>query len=186
MSTPSSETGFGQFATSRAIVVVVLISFTAVAFLVWLIYIHRAGDEFRTHATFLPGLNAALNGASALALLIGRTFIRTRRVAAHRAAMITAFVLSIFFLAGYILHHALHGEVRYPAHGALRTVYLTLLASHIMMAAVTLPVVLLTFFYSLSGKLQAHRKIARWSFPMWLYVSTTGVLTYAMLSLAQN
>src|ERR1035441_2232637 len=104
----------------------------------------------------------------------------------HRAAMITAFGFSTLFLVSYILHHALHGDVRYPAHAALRGVYLPLLASHIILAIVTLPLVLVTFFFSLSGRIPQHRKVARWTFPLWLYVSVTGVITYVMLRLAQG
>ncbi len=127
-----------------------------------------------------------LNGLSATALLIGFTFIRARRIAAHRAAMITAFGFSTLFLVSYIMHHALHGDVRYPVHAALRAVYLPLLASHIMLAIVALPLVLVTFFFSLTGRIPQHRKIARWTFPLWLYVSVTGVITYVMLRLAQG
>ena len=100
--------------------------------------------------------------------------------------MITAFVFSTLFLVSYILHHALHGDVRYPLHGAFRTFYLCLLASHILLAVVALPLVLITFFFSLSGRIPQHRKVARWTFPLWLYVSVTGVITYVMLRLAQG
>ena len=100
--------------------------------------------------------------------------------------MITAFVFSTLFLVSYILHHYLHGDVRYPLHAALRSLYLPILASHIVLATITLPLVLMTFFFSLSGRFPQHRKIARWTFPLWLYVSVTGVVTYAMLRLAQG
>jgi putative membrane protein len=127
-----------------------------------------------------------LNGLSAVALTIGYVFIRSHRVAAHRASMMTAFGFSTLFLLSYIAHHALHGDVRYPAHGALRSVYLPLLVSHILLAVVALPMVLVTFFFSLSGRIRQHRKIARWTFPLWLYVSVTGVITYVMLRMAQG
>jgi putative membrane protein len=84
----------------------------------------------------------------------------------------------------YIAHHALHGDVRYPAHAAFRTFYLSLLASHIVLAIVTLPMVLVTFFFSLTRRFPQHKKIARWTFPLWLYVSITGVITYVMLHMA--
>ena len=95
--------------------------------------------------------------------------------------MIAAFVFSTLFLVSYILHHALHGDVRYPLHAALRMVYLPLLASHIILAIVALPLILVTFFFSLTGRIPQHRKIARWTLPLWLYVSVTGVITWAML-----
>lgn len=174
-----------QNATPVALVTILLVSAAATTFLFWLIYIHPAAGSSAQYA-FLPGLDALLNGLSATALLIGFTFIRARHIAAHRASMITAFVFSTLFLVGYILHHALHGDVRYPAHADFRTFYLCLLASHIVLAVVALPLVLVTFFFSLSGRFAQHRKVARWTFPLWLYVSVTGVITYVMLRLAQG
>jgi putative membrane protein len=161
------------------------VSAAATTFLFWLIYVHPAAASSTQYA-FLPALNAILNGLSATALLIGYTFIRARRIQAHRAAMMMAFLFSTLFLVSYIAHHALHGDVRYPVHGALRSVYLPLLASHILLAVVALPLVLVTFFFSLTGRIPQHRSVARWTFPLWLYVSVTGVITYAMLRLAQG
>jgi putative membrane protein len=99
--------------------------------------------------------------------------------------MMTAFAFSTLFLVSYILHHALHGDVRYPLHASLRMIYLPLLASHILLAIVALPLILVTFFFSLTGRIPQHQRIARWTLPLWLYVSVTGVLTWAMLRLAQ-
>ena len=179
--------------TSRAeskagpvIAAILAISAAATLFLFWLIYQHPAADTSSAKLPFLPALNAVLNGLSATALLIGFAFIRARRVAAHRASMITAFVFSTLFLGSYILHHYLHGDVRYPLHAAHRAIYLPLLASHIVLATAALPLVLVTFFFSLSGRFPQHRKVARWTLPLWLYVSVTGVITYVMLRLAQG
>ena len=173
-----------QSSTRPAIAAILVISLAATLFLFWLIYVHPAAATSAQYA-FLPALNAALNGLSAIALVIGYTFIRSRNIKAHRASMITAFCFSTLFLVSYILHHALHGDVRYPVHAAFRMVYLPLLASHIVLAIVALPMVLVTFFFSLTGRIPQHRKIARFTFPLWLYVSVTGVITYAMLRLAQ-
>lgn len=173
-------------AIGKAIAAILAISAAATLFLFWLIYVHPASDKGSTRMAFLPALNAVMNGASAVALLIGFTFIRARRITAHRRAMITAFVFSSLFLVGYIAHHALHGDVRYPLHAAFRTPYLWLLASHIVLATVALPMILVTFFFSFSGRFPQHRKIARWTFPLWLYVSVTGVITYVMLRLAMS
>jgi putative membrane protein len=177
-STPRSGTG-------AAITAILVVCAAAIIFLFWLIYIHPAAATSAQYA-FLPALNAILNGLAATALLIGYTFIRARRIPQHRASMITAFVFSALFLVSYIAHHALHGDVRYPLHAAFRTFYLWLLASHILLAVVALPVVLITFFFSLTGRIPQHRKIARFTFPLWLYVSVTGVVTYVMLRLAQG
>jgi putative membrane protein len=169
-----------------AIAAIIGISVAASLFLFWLIYVHPAADVSGTKYAFLPALNAILNGLSAVALLIGYTFIRARRVAAHRASMFSAFAFSTLFLVSYILHHALHGDVRYPAHAAFRSAYLWLLGTHIILAIVALPLILITFFLSLSGRIPMHRKVARWTFPIWLYVSVTGVITYVMLRLAMG
>src|SRR5579884_2556238 len=120
--------------TRTAIAAILAVSVAASLFLFWLIYVHPAADASGTRFAFLPALNAGLNGASAVALLVGFTFIRARKIDAHRRSMITAFVLSCLFLVGYIAHHALHGDVRYPVHAAFRTPYLCLLASHIVLA----------------------------------------------------
>ena len=185
MTTAAPASNNRQQGTRAAIATILAISAAATLFLFWLIYVHPAAASSSQYA-FLPALNALLNGLSATALLIGYTFIKSRRIAAHRAAMMTAFGFSTLFLVSYIAHHALHGDVRYPIHAALRSVYLPLLASHIILAIVALPLVLVTFFFSLSGRIPQHRKIARWTFPLWLYVSITGVITYVMLRLAQG
>jgi putative membrane protein len=169
-----------------AIAAILAVSLAATLFLLWLIYIHPAADAAGTTLSFLPALNALLNGLSATALLIGFTFIRARRIAEHRASMFTAFAFSTLFLISYILHHALHGDVRYPLDASFRTAYLWLLGSHILLSVIALPMILTTFFFSLSGRIPMHRKIARWTFPIWLYVSITGVITYVMLRLARG
>ncbi len=170
--------------TGPAIAAILVLSAAATLFLFWLIYIHPAAASSTEYA-FLPALNAIFNGLAATALLVGYTFIRAHRIPQHRASMITAFVFSSLFLVSYVIHHALHGDVRYPAHAVLRSVYLPLLTSHIVLATIALPLVLITFFFSLSGRIPQHRKVARWTFPLWLYVSVTGVITYVMLRLAQ-
>lgn len=172
--------------TRKAIAVILLISAAASGFLFWLIYVHPAADAGGERMTFLPAMNAVFNGLSAVALVVGFTFIRARRVAAHRRWMIAAFVFSSLFLVGYIAHHALHGDIRYPIGAAFRAPYLAILASHILLAIVALPMILVTFFLSLTGRFPQHRKLARWTFPIWLYVSITGVVTYVMLHLAMS
>ncbi len=179
---PSSARKSG---TGPAIAAILAISVAACIFILWLIYIHPAAASSGRFA-FLPALNAVLNGLSAIALLIGYTLIRARRIAAHRTAMFTAFAFSTLFLVSYLLHHYLHGEVKYPTTAALGFVYYPLLISHIALAAVTLPLVLVTFYFSLTGRFPQHRRIARWTFPLWLYVSITGVVTYVMLRLAMG
>jgi putative membrane protein len=165
---------------------ILAVSVVASLFLLWLIYIHPAADANHARLAFLPALNALLNGLSATALLIGYTLIRAHRIQAHRAAMMTAFAFSTLFLASYLLHHYLHGDVHYPKYAAWGSIYFPLLISHIVLAAVALPLILVTFYFSLTGRIAPHRKIAHFTFPLWLYVSITGVVTYAMLRLAQG
>lgn len=181
--TTTARTSVPRSGTGGAITAILAVSVAATLFLFWLIYIHPAAATSAQYA-FLPAMNAVFNGLAATALLIGYTFIRAHKIKQHRAAMITAFAFSTLFLIGYIAHHALHGDILYPAHAAFRTFYLWLLASHIILATLALPLILVTLFFSLSGRIPQHRKIARWTFPIWLYVSITGVITYAMLRLA--
>ncbi|MBE7156847.1 MAG: DUF420 domain-containing protein [Rhodospirillales bacterium] len=180
-----------EFTTSRpdlpeargAIAGIVAVSVAASGFLFWLLYFRQAPPQFARSLTFLPALNAVFNGLSAAALTLGFIFILRRQVVAHQRSMMAAFVFSTLFLLSYILHHALHGDVRFPADaGGARTVYLLLLASHVLLSVVALPMVLITFFLSLSGRFAAHRRLARYTFPIWLYVSVTGVVVYAMLA----
>jgi putative membrane protein len=163
---------------------IIAISAAAIGFLLWLLYVHHAPVSFTDKLRFLPALNALLNGCAAVSLVVGFSFIKQRKIAAHRNAMITAFVFSSLFLVSYILHHALHGDTRYPGHSALRTIYLAVLASHVLLSVFALPLVLTAFFFSLAGRFAQHRRVARYTFPIWLYVSVTGVLVYALLATA--
>lgn len=165
-----------------AIAGIVGVSVAATLFLFWLIYVHPASDARGAHYTFLPNLNALLNGLAAIALLVGYYFVRTHRIAAHRTAMLTAFVFSALFLVSYVANHALHGDTLYPVHDATyHYAYIPILVSHIVLATLALPIVLITFFLSLSGRIRMHRKVARFTFPLWLYVSVTGVVVRVML-----
>lgn len=167
--------------TRAPITGIVLFSVAGILFLLWLIYIHHAPQQFANRLLFLPALNATFNGLSAIALVTGFVFIRRCQIAHHRAAMITAFIFSCLFLASYLTSHALHGDILFTGHGAVRGAYFALLASHIVLSMVALPLILITFFFSLTGRFPQHKKIARYTFPIWLYVSVTGVAVYAML-----
>lgn len=170
-------------ATPRtAVAAIIAISAAASAFLFWLLYFHHAPTAYAQRLTFLPALNAIFNGLSASALTIGFLYIRRRLIPQHRASMFTAFAFSSLFLISYIIHHALHGDLLFAGHGTIRTLYLGILASHILLSVIALPMILVTFFLSLSGRIPAHRRLARFTFPIWLYVSITGVVVYAMLA----
>ena len=130
---------------------------------------------------YLPHLNACLNGTSALLLFSGYTFIRSRNVIAHRACQISALVVSILFLASYLTYHYHHGTTRFQGTGLARPIYFTVLTSHTILAMVIVPLVFLTFYRAFRGDFIKHRRVARITLPLWLYVSITGVIVYLML-----
>ena len=130
----------------------------------------------------LPTLNAILNGTCSLLLIASYYFIRKKDVATHKKLNLITFVLSSLFLLSYVTFHSFGIETKFPADNPIRPYYLLILISHIILAAVVLPLVLLSFYYGLTNKVTAHRKLTRFSFPIWLYVTVTGVVVYLMIS----
>lgn len=133
------------------------------------------------HLAQLPALNASLNGVAALLLIAGYTMIRQRREIAHRNFMLAAFGCSVLFLISYVVYHYRVGSVPYQGVGVLRAVYFSVLISHVVLAAIVPFLALITLIRGLRGQRARHRKIARWTLPIWLYVSVTGVVVYWML-----
>ena len=129
----------------------------------------------------LPAVNAVLNAISACLLVTGFFFIRRKRIAAHRACMIAALVSSTLFLTSYLVYHAQVGSVRFPGQGGARTLYLSILLTHTVLAATVPVLALITLSRALRRRFPAHRRIARWTLPIWLYVSVTGIVVYWML-----
>lgn len=129
----------------------------------------------------LPAVNAALNATSALLLTIGYFFIRRQKVAAHRLCMLSAFATSVLFLISYLVYHFQVGSVPYRGQGGIRIAYFTILLSHTILATAVVPLALLTLARALKGNFDRHRRVARWTLPLWLYVSITGVIVYGML-----
>ena len=129
----------------------------------------------------LPHLNAALNALSAVLLVIAWFHIKARRIEAHRTTMLLAFTSSALFLTSYVIYHANIGSKPFPGTGVLRTIYFAILIPHVILAAVTLPFILVTFARGLRRDDARHRRIARWTMPVWLFVSVTGVIVYGML-----
>jgi len=128
-----------------------------------------------------PVLDASLNGASAVLLLTGRSLIKRGRMAAHRAVMITALASSGLFLGSYLYYHWHVGSVHFQGQGWTRPVYFSILISHTILAAVIVPMIIITLSRALREHFDRHRTIARWTYPLWLYVSVTGVVIYVML-----
>ena len=129
----------------------------------------------------LPALNATLNATSAVLLTTGWILIRRGRIAQHRAVMIAAVCTSILFLISYLIYHAQVGSVRFTKQGPIRAVYFTILLTHTVLAVAIVPLVLVTLTRALRARYERHRRIARWTMPIWLYVSVTGVIVYLML-----
>jgi len=130
----------------------------------------------------LPAVNAGLNSLTAVALLVGFYFIRQKNVLAHRASMGTAFALGGLFLLSYVAYHSQVDSTHFGGVGTVRAVYFFLLLTHISLAVVTVALVLFTLYFALTGQYTKHKVIARWTFPVWLYVSVTGVIVYFMIS----
>jgi putative membrane protein len=128
-----------------------------------------------------PVLNAGLNGTSAVLIATGRALIRKKQVRLHRACMIAAVVTSSIFLASYVFYHVHVRSVHFPGQGWVRPVYFAILISHTLLAATVPPLVILSLNYGLRGRFDRHRRISRWTYPVWLYVSVTGVVVYIML-----
>jgi uncharacterized membrane protein YozB (DUF420 family) len=129
----------------------------------------------------LPLVNAILNGSSALLLTFGYYLIRKKKTRHHHRVMITAFCVSCLFLASYLFYHASVGSVRYTGQGWLRAVYFSILISHTLLAALVPPLAIITLILAVRERFDRHRRLARWTFPIWLYVSFTGVVIYLML-----
>jgi uncharacterized membrane protein YozB (DUF420 family) len=128
-----------------------------------------------------PVIDATLNGTSAVLLVIGRSFIKRGRMAAHRAVMITALVSSSLFLASYLYYHWHVGSVHFQGQGVWRPIYFSILISHTILAITIVPMIIITLSRALRERFDRHRAIARWTYPLWLYVSITGVIVYFML-----
>ncbi len=156
-----------------------------------------APEQLPSFTYFLPKLNAMLNGTCSVLLLLSLYFIKQKNIAMHKRINLLAFGLSALFLVSYILFHYLAPETRYgdldgsggdlspqeiAAAGNVRYVYYTILVSHIILAAVVLPLILLSFYRGLQMQVERHRKLVRWSYPVWLYVTVTGVIVYLMIS----
>ena len=129
----------------------------------------------------LPTINAVLNATAAVLLVWGYTLIRRKRISTHRKVMISAFITSCLFLACYLIYHAQVGSVRFQKTGAIRTVYLSILGTHTVLAAAVPVLAIITLRRALAGRFDKHRRLARWTLPIWLYVSVTGVVVYVML-----
>lgn len=160
---------------------IILVSIAVFAVVVILSMLPKS-ESIPAWAAFLPALNAVLNATTTILLLVSLWFIKRKNVTIHKKLNLAACGLSTVFLLSYVLFHAFGVETKFPADNPLRPVYLFILTTHIILAAVVLPLVLFSLYRGLTNQVALHRKIVRWSFPIWIYVTITGVIVYLMIS----
>lgn len=159
---------------------IIALSVAIASFLIWLIYF-KGKVAAPNWVGALPAANATFNSLSAFCLILGYINIRRGNRLTHKRFMLTATLFSSLFLISYITYHFFHGDTRFPGHGWIRPTYFFILISHIGLSIVALPFILATLWYGLRNEFRFHRRIARWTFPIWLYVSVTGVVVYVLL-----
>ncbi|MCG3165464.1 MAG: hypothetical protein POELPBGB_01227 [Bacteroidia bacterium] len=161
----------------------IIIALSVVVFsVVVVLYNLPKAETIPAFVKYLPTLNACINATCTVLLLVSYYCIRTKKVELHKKLNIATFVLSSLFLVSYILFHSFGIETKFPAENVMRPLYLFILLTHILLAAVVLPLVLISFYFGLTNQIARHRKLTRFSFPIWLYVTSTGVLVYLMIS----
>ena len=179
--TSASSRAADPVADRRFFVFNALVSVAALLLLGWLLLLRRGGGAGGADLRFLPAVNASLNATAALLLLAGWVAIRGGSMRVHRVLMVGAFVASSLFLVCYLAYHAVHGDTRYAGTGAMRTVYLTVLASHVLLSSAVVPLALTAFWFALRREFRRHRRVTRVLWPIWMYVSVTGVAIFFML-----
>jgi putative membrane protein len=165
----------------KATFVILAVSAALLAMLVVVIYGHGRATGIPPWVSRLPALNAILNGTSAVFLVLAYRAIRRRDIVTHVRRILVSLAASTLFLVSYIAYHALHGDTKFGGQGFVRPLYFFVLISHITLSVVTLPLVFLSLFFSLSGRFPKHKSVARYTLPVWLYVSVTGVLVFLFL-----
>jgi putative membrane protein len=160
---------------------ILLLSGGIFGFLVWLIYMKDAPAVAAPWVAALPAVNAALNASSAVCLIGGFIFIRRGDRLVHRRFMLSAVLFSAMFLVSYVVYHHFHGDTRFMGQGIVRPIYFAILISHIVLSGIALPMVFGTLYLAGSGRFETHRRLARFTLPVWLYVSVTGVVVFLFL-----
>lgn len=161
-----------------------IVSTLALAVLAYLLLVRQGSHGAGADLSAMPAINAAWNALSATLLVLAVRAVRRGDVKRHRRLVMGAFAASVFFLAGYLAYHYVHGDTKYPGTGGIRIAYLLFLASHVLLSIPVVPLCLAAFYYALTGRFSTHKKITRVLYPAWLYVSVTGVLVFAWLRLA--
>lgn len=167
---------------SRFLALIAVLSVAIPVVVAYLFYMPKSADAAPVDVSMLPKLHAVLNSLTALALVVGYYFIKRGNQTAHRGAMLAAFSLSALFLISYVTYHYFGQSTSYGGEGWMRYLYFFILITHIILAAVIVPLVLLTVYFAITGQFRLHTRFSRWTFPVWLYVAVTGVLVYLMIS----
>ncbi|MFT3923391.1 MAG: DUF420 domain-containing protein [Myxococcales bacterium] len=158
-----------------------VVSALALSLLAWLLLIRSGSATGGQDLAFMPAVNAAFNALAASLLVAGLISIKQRRVDLHKRFMVSAFAASSLFLVGYVIYHYVHGDTKYTGEGPMRTVYFAILISHVLLSIGVVPLALTAFYFAWRKRFATHAKVARVLFPIWLYVSVTGVVIYFML-----
>jgi putative membrane protein len=162
--------------------IIIIISLAVPTLVTILFFVAPPQIDLGIDLKFFPRFHAILNSLTTVALLLGLLFIQQKNITAHRASMISAFGLSSVFLVSYVFYHSMSTPTTFGGEGILKTIYYIILISHIVLAAVILPFILFTFYRALNDEIEKHKKIAKITFPVWLYVAVTGVLVYILIS----
>jgi putative membrane protein len=157
-----------------------VVSTLALGFLAWLLLVPR-DVEGHYDLSFMPALNACFNALSATLLLAGWVAIKSGKIAVHKRLMVSAFAASSLFLVGYVAYHYVHGDTKFTGQGSIRAVYFAILISHVLLSMAVVPMALASFYYAFRERFVTHARVARILFPIWLYVSITGVVIFFML-----
>lgn len=165
----------------KAYSLIIFLSIVVLLALTWLIYFKPTTTTDFTFLETIPVLNAFFNSLTTIFLISGFVFVKKKKIEQHKKMMVAATVSSVFFLIGYISYHYFHGDTKFLPTGGIRTTYFTILISHILLSAVQVPLILSTLYLGFKGKTLQHKKLARFTFPIWLYVSVTGVLIFVFL-----
>lgn len=174
---------FRGVSLTKALAGALALSALVCGFLFWLIYFKDGSAGHSSVIARLPAVNASLNSLSAAFLVAGYVAVRRGQWRRHMRWMFAALATSALFFVSYVVYHHYHGDTKFTGTGPVRPIYFFILITHIVLSVVVVPMILLSFFLALSGRMTAHRKLSRFTFPIWLYVSVTGVLVFAMLKL---
>jgi putative membrane protein len=174
---------FRSISNRTAVAVILLLSAVVLLFLLWLVYIKPAAGYTSALIGALPAVNATLNSLSATFLVAGFIAVKNRQYARHMKLMFSALASSTLFFVCYVIFHNARGNIPFSGVGLVRPIYFSILVSHIMLSMIVVPMILTSFYLSLAGRYNLHKRVSRITFPIWLYVSVTGVLVFAMLKL---